>query len=399
MAKILIVTSRFLPNSAGGAEKLAFDYSEILSKNHDVTIATTTAKNYITWKNEFNAGESFHKNIKIIRFNVLRERNLKKMNSLLDTCLNNINNVKANLEEKFIIEQGPFCPDLLEFIESNQKHFNLIILVGYLYYPIVFSIPLIKIPFIIVPTFHDEPVLQLPIFKRTYLPNFFYCFNAPEELDIYRNKLSNQIKNYAMIGTYISLPEKSSFQARGDGESKKIPLDEKFKILTIGRIEPAKGYPRLLAEFTEWKQISKSNEIKMICLGSASNVDIKKYPDILFPGFVSEEDKSDFLVQSDLLINPSPFESFSIAIMEAWSYEKPVLVNANSEVMVGHINRCQGGLYYSDYMSFFSMLNHLIKNETLRNRMGINGRLYVEKNFSKEVVSKKLDSLINRLLG
>ncbi|MCZ8342043.1 MAG: glycosyltransferase family 4 protein, partial [Leptospira sp.] len=378
MAKILIVTSRFLPNSAGGAEKLAFDYADILSQNHDITIATTTAKDYISWKNELNSGESFYKNIKIIRFKVLRERNIKKMNSVLDSCLNNLNNIKPHLEEKFIIEQGPYCPDLIDYIESNQKEFNLIFLVGYLYYPIVFSIPLLKIPFIVVPTFHDEPVLNLPIFKRTYLPNYFYCFNAPEELDIYRNKFSNRITNYSMIGTYIPLPDISHVHSQIHSNNNRIDIDESFKILTIGRIEPAKGYPRLLSEFTEWKEISKSNEIKLICLGSASNVDIKKYQHILFPGFVSEEDKSNFLIQSNLLINPSPFESFSIAIMEAWSYEKPVLVNAISEVMVGHINRCQGGLYYSDNISFFLMLNHLIQNDSLRERLGKNGRLYVE---------------------
>ncbi|TGL13833.1 glycosyltransferase family 1 protein, partial [Leptospira levettii] len=56
MAKILFITPRFLQNASGGAEKLAFDYVDILSETHDVTVCTTSAKNYVTWENEFKTG-------------------------------------------------------------------------------------------------------------------------------------------------------------------------------------------------------------------------------------------------------------------------------------------------------------------------------------------------------
>lgn len=394
MSKILFVSSRFLPSSAGGAEKLAFDYAEILSENHEITILTTTARDYITWKNEIPKGESFHQNIKILRFKVEKTRNIQKMNSILETCLTlkNIQNKgDSSLEDKFIIEQGPYCPDLLDYISANQFKYDLIILVGYLYYPIVYSIPLIKIPFVIVPTFHNEPVLNLNIYKKTYTQDLIYSFNAPEESDVFKKFTGHTPKFSRYIGTYVNLP-KINLQTQDSDNL------NSFKILSMGRIEPAKGYPELFDNFRNWNRNSQSKDVTLNCVGSSSNIDLKKFPEVNFLGFVSEIRKSELLVASDLLVNPSKFESFSIALMESWSYAKPVLVNVDSEVMVGHCQRSQGGLYYRDYESFSAILNYLIRNPLLRDRMGKNGRRYVELNFTKEVIRQKLNQLVSTLL-
>lgn len=123
-----------------------------------------------------------------------------------------------------------------------------------------------------------------------------------------------------------------------------------------------------------------------------------KDPFITFTGFVSEEEKISEIQKSFLLLNPSAFESFSISIMEAWIQEKAVLVNAKSSVMRGHCLRSQGGLYYSDSLSFQRTLDFLLENRKIATRLGQNGREYVLANFSKEVIRKKLNQMVSMLL-
>ncbi|TGK90399.1 glycosyltransferase family 1 protein [Leptospira bourretii] len=389
MAKILIITARFLEQASGGAEKLAYDYASILSEFNDVTVCTSSAKDYVSWKNEFPKGDQIENSIRVKRFPVTQTRNIKKMNHLLNQCLEKGDSVSEKEQWEFLKEQGPYCPDLVKYVAKEQKSYDLAILIGYLYYPVVASIPNLEIPFVIVPTFHDEPPFRLPIYRKTYSNHYFYSFNAPEELSVYESYSKQKLSSYFLIGTYLV----DRF------EKQKSKISNSTQLITIGRIEPAKGYPDLFHYFENWKLYSNRTDVSIKCLGSISSLEIPKDPLITFTGFVSEEEKISEIQKSFLLLNPSAFESFSISIMEAWIQEKPVLVNANSSVMRGHCLRSQGGLYYSDSLSFQRTLDFLLENRDLAYRLGRNGREYVLKNFTKDVIRIKLNEMVSILLG
>ena len=389
--KIAILVPRFHPNIAGGAEKLALDYALILKESNQVEVFTTCAKDYISWKNELPAGEEVWDDIKIHRFPVKKERNINTMNQVLENCLRKGNKVSLEEEENFLIEQGPYSPGLVNTMIESQDRFDLIILVGYLYYPIVKVLTHLKKPVLIIPTFHEEPAFTLPIYKRTFLPGYSYCFNAPEEADVYKKQIGILPKNFFFIGTYVSLPNEKVLQ-------NPISNEEEINLLTLGRIEPAKGFPELYAHYDSWKHFFPKEKIHLISIGN------NHLPNDLIPasvhlqGFVTQSEKENLLRRSHLILNPSALESFSIAIMEAWSFAKPVLVNGKSDVMRGHCQRSQGGLYYSDEISFRRSLEYLIQNPSIRERLGKNGRRYVELNFTKEVIKNKLELVVSKLL-
>jgi glycosyltransferase involved in cell wall biosynthesis len=79
---------------------------------------------------------------------------------------------------------------------------------------------------------------------------------------------------------------------------------------------------------------------------------ISSHPDIIALGFVDEQTKWDALAACDLLVMPSPYESLSIVLLEAWAVGKPVLVNGRCEVLVGQCRRAQGGLWYTSKYEF-----------------------------------------------
>lgn len=388
MAKILIITARFLEHASGGAEKLAYDYASILSESNDVTVCTSCAKDYVSWKNEFSKGETKENSLRILRFPVSQTRNMVRMNRILNQCLEKGDSVSDKEQFEFLKEQGPFCPDLVNYVTKEQHTYDIAILIGYLYYPVVASIPNLKIPFVIVPTFHDEPPFRLPMYRKTYSSHYVYSFNAPEEISVYEAYTNQKTSSYFLIGTYINdtITEANLSDLHSN------------QLITIGRIEPAKGYPELFEYFQNWKVFSNRTDITVKCLGSISSMETPKEPLITFTGFVSEEEKISEIQKSFLLLNPSAFESFSISIMEAWIQKKAVLVNAKSTVMKGHCLRSQGGLYYSDSLSFQKTLDFLLENREIATRLGRNGREYVLANFSKEVIRKKLNQMVSMLL-
>ena len=78
---------------------------------------------------------------------------------------------------------------------------------------------------------------------------------------------------------------------------------------------------------------------------------------------------------------PSAYESLSIALLEAWSVSRPVLVTARSEVLVGQCRRSQGGLWYDDTEEFCAALDCLLHDERVRRGLGAQGREFVAANY------------------
>jgi len=388
MRKIAIITARFAQFISGGAEKLAWDYAKILSLQYDISVFTTTAESYITWKNHFREGSIRENGFLIHRFPVSKDRNMKRMNRILSKSLVNIQNNDIKLESQFLNEQGPFCPTLVEDLIKKQREYDLIIAIGYLYFPIVKILEQIESKVLVVPCLHPEPVLNLNIFGKALSSKFFYAFNAPEEEELYWSRFKKIPRKSAIIGTYVPIPN-----------SKKTKILSSRKVaISIGRLDPSKGYSLLFEYWNNFKQSFEGEKWDLVILGSGDS-SIYNTDQVRFLGFVSEEIKIDWLNKADVLINPSPYESFSISVMEAWANGCPVLVNASSAVTSGHCLRSSGGFAFLDTFDFTGFLNLISQNPNLSEKLGKNGFDYVQKNFKEEIVTNKLLNYIEELIN
>ena len=77
---LAIVVQRYGADIAGGSESLARSVAERLAAFYDVTVYTTCARDYVTWRNELPAGEETLNGVRVLRFKVEEERDLAAFN-------------------------------------------------------------------------------------------------------------------------------------------------------------------------------------------------------------------------------------------------------------------------------------------------------------------------------
>ncbi len=97
------------------------------------------------------------------------------------------------------------------------------------------------------------------------------------------------------------------------------------------------------------------------------------------------------------LIVPSPYESLSIVLLEAWNTAVPALVNARCKVLDGQVRRANGGLTTARRREFREALDYLLTHSDARAAMGRQGRAYVEREYRWPIVLERTERLLGEV--
>jgi glycosyltransferase involved in cell wall biosynthesis len=385
--KLAFVVQRYGLEVNGGAELLCRTIAEHLSEKISIEIITTCAIDYITWKNEYPAGTSVVNNITVHRFPVDSPRDISKFNAFSEFIFHQ--NHTRDDEIQWMKLQGPYSTELLNYIKEHEKCYDFFIFFTYLYCTTFFGLPLVSDKAILVPTAHDEPPIYLSIFNDLFNLPQAILYNTEEERNFIHLKFKTESISHDIIGTGIDVPDiidPTAFERHYGLQN---------FIVYVGRIDESKGCKDLFNYFIRYKR-ENPGSLKLVLLGKAV-MELPNNPDIISLGFLSEQDKFNCIKASELLVMPSPFESLSIVLFEAWYCNKPVLVNGNCEVLKGQCIRSNGGLWFSDYLEFAGGLETLIKNPNLRKRLGENGKRFVDGNYCWEMIEEKYIRCINQI--
>jgi glycosyltransferase involved in cell wall biosynthesis len=203
-------------------------------------------------------------------------------------------------------------------------------------------------------------------------------------------------RNEDVLGEVVGVGTEIPLKFSAEAFRQKFGLsEEEDYLIYIGRIDRNKGCDQLFRYFLRFKK-EVSAGAKLVLVGS-SKMNIPVHPDIVYLGFLSEEDKFSSLAGASVLMMPSFFESLSMVTLEAWVLGKPVLANARCDVLKGQCVRSQAGLFYENYPEFRETLKLLLRSPRLRDSMGKNGADYFQQHYAWGVIENKYLSILERL--
>lgn len=396
MKKIAIVNQRYGAEVNGGSELYAKMLAEHLSRKYEVTILTTTAKDYDTWKNYYPAGEEAGQQFKVNRFPVMKTRKkwafrvVNKMHSILGGCMDSF----------WVRQQGPYAPGLVEYIRKNKDTYDGFLFITYLYYPTVCGLPYVADKAILVPTAHDEPYIYFPIYKDIFCRNRGIAYLTSEEKAFVEKLFGNQERNNVVIGVGIDIPHE--FLKEESRKKRVRQAEEQFQlpfpyIIYAGRIDTGKNCDEMFCYYKKYKERNPDSKLHLVLIGQ-NMMPIPDGSDMHYLGFVSENDKYALLAGARCLWMPSQYESLSIALLEGMRLGVPGIVNGRCEVLKGHCVKSRGAFYYTTYEEFELHLRKVEKCSFHEyNEICNNARNYVEENYHWDIVMNKLEQLIERI--
>ena len=245
-------------------------------------------------------------------------------------------------------------PELLDHLREHGRSYDLVLFWTFRYYPSFFGVPLVRDRAVLVPTAEDDPAIR----SRCRSQEFFsapggYLFLTPEEKALVSARAGRPLQSIggdrhrARAGRPDCRPA-TLLRAHG------IPDDY---ILYLGRVDRNKGCDTLLEYFQEYASASDADAARAGRTGQDAD-----------PG------ASDAFARSATCPTisaarcsltracsscPSPYESLSIVLLEAWNHGVPALVNARCKVLHGQVRRANGGLYYRTFNEFREALDYL----------------------------------------
>jgi glycosyltransferase involved in cell wall biosynthesis len=386
--KLAFVVQRYGKEVMGGSELHCRQIAEkMVEAGYDCTVFTTTAKDYITWKNEYSPGESILNGVLIKRFSVDRERDIQSFNKYSDWIFFNDHNQKDEWE--WMEKQGPSCPALLDALEDQEKEHDLFIFFTYLYYNTYWGLKRIQGKKVLVPTAHDEPALHLSIMKEVFSAPDAFMFNTASEKDMLCRQFSFEGKYQEIVGVGVDIPE----ELDTDGFFRRHRLSVPY-FLYAGRIEPGKGCDELIAYFLKYYRTNPS--LNLVLIGKQL-MELPSHHGIRCLGFISAEDKNAAMRGALATIHPSHFESLCMAALESMAVQTPIVVQEKTDPLKQHCIEGKGGLYYADSREFAADLDLLWNDIKLREVLGNNGFAYVRKNYSWPKVVEKYKKMFKNL--
>jgi glycosyltransferase involved in cell wall biosynthesis len=387
--KLALVVQRYGADIAGGSEAHCRDLAHRLVGRHVVTVLTSCARDYVTWENEYAAGSSVDGGVRVLRFAVERTRHMHEFSSLSDEVFEG--GTSRERQEAWFRENGPQVPELLDHLREHGRSYDLILFWTFRYYPSFFGVPLVRDRAVLVPTAEEDKAIWLDALEEYFRLPIGYLFLTPEERTLVSARAGRPLHPSAVIGTGLepagALPGRDVLRAHG------IPDDY---ILYLGRVDRNKGCDTLLEYFQEYA--SASGTTPPLLLAGPVKMQIPEHPQIRSLGYVSDDLRRALLTHARVLVVPSPYESLSIVLLEAWNHGVPALVNARCKVLHAQVRRADGGLYYRTFNEFREALDYLGMHDKERRALGAQGLAFVEREYRWPTVLARVEDLLARTL-
>jgi glycosyltransferase involved in cell wall biosynthesis len=382
--KVAFVVQRYGLEINGGAELHCRWVAEHLRKYFEVEVLTTRALDYVTWRNHYPEGLTTVNRVPVrAPSSGAAPRTLRPGPGISSFITAGRTSPLARgggrAPRPHRVHQGP----------RNDYDFHLLQLP---YSHSYWGVRAVPEKSLLVPTAERDPVTNLRIFHDLFRQPRALVYNSPEE----RAMINALSRNESVPGDVVGVGTEAPAAAAPERFRSRHGIEGDY-LIYLGRIDENKGCRQLFDHFLRFKRETGS-PVRLALVGTTI-LRIPAHPDLLYLGFLGEEDKFDGLVGAAALVMPSLYESLSMVTLEAWAMSRPVLANAQCEVLKGQCLRSNGGLFYESYEEFKEALGLLLADPRLREILGANGRRYFETHYTWETIENKYLALLNSLRG
>jgi glycosyltransferase involved in cell wall biosynthesis len=370
----------------GGAATLALAVAKHLGAEFEVELLTTCATNYDTWRNAEPAGHERIDGVHVRRFPVDFERDPRRFERLSRSVIY-AGDAPLELQERWMRAQGPMSTALVDHLDIFGTRYAAVLFFSYLYASTYFGLPVVEERAILAPLAHEEWPFAFSLWDRFFERPASFVFVSEEERTLVQRRFPTLAIDGPVAGIGISPPPGVS----AERFRRTTGIAEPF-LLYVGRIDPAKGCDELVTDFARVRGSAAPSRLVLI---GERHMSLEARPGVVALGAVDERTKWDALAACDVLVMPSPHESLSIAVLEAWAMGRPVLVNGRSDPLVGQCRRAGGGLWYVNGDEFAVALEML--DARTRALLGRRGQEYVQQHYTWQRVEAVFRGAIDRI--
>jgi len=202
-----------------------------------------------------------------------------------------------------------------------------------------------------------------------------------------------------------ALPDRSNEAVPGDFRVRYPELRGRRVVLFLSRLDRKKGLDLLLPAFAALRQQMPDVSLVVAGNGEPDFVDGLKSTaeslgiaaDVLWPGFLSGDEKHAAFADADLFVLPSYSENFGIAAVEAMGAGLPVIVS-DQVAIHREISQARAGMTVGcDISQIAAAMARLLKDSALRRSFAEDGRLLVRQQYSSNAVTRRLIGVYNQI--
>ncbi len=277
---------------------------------------------------------------------------------------------------EWVDAQGPDSPELIDAVAAVDD--GVLALYPYLYQPTVRGARVARVPAVLHAAAHRERPLELPVFDALFSSVTGLAHHSRAEQALIAGRFP---ATRTLPQVVLGLPVDETV---ADPVGARVALglgDEPF-LVYLGRIDRGKGVHDLVAGFADVR--ARRGSGRLVLAGPVVD-EPPRSAGVTVLGPVPEEHKAGLLAAADVFVNPSPHESFSIVVLEAWLAGTPVLVNGWCDPLRDHC------------ADFAVALGRLLDDADLRDRLARAGADHVRATYRWPAVRERYDRLLARV--
>jgi glycosyltransferase involved in cell wall biosynthesis len=174
-------------------------------------------------------------------------------------------------------------------------------------------------------------------------------------------------------------------------------LGEAPFLLCIGRVDDKKGTGILWRYFRAYKERHPS-ELRLVLAGQIVNPP-DEAADLVVTGMIDDESKWGLLRGASALVAPSPFESFSLTVIEGMTAGTPAIVNAVCGPTREHCEQSGAGMWFEGFAEFEAVVERMTGDPVLHETMRQNGFRYVDATYRWPVIMARYGAFLEEFVA